>query len=211
MNSRVAKVRGLLAAGVITASLGAMHCAAGAPAAPSPPPSEDIRDIRGPKFIPPGWLLPAIAGGGALLALGAYGIWRRRQRRRSRKLLPYEIALQQLEDIRALMQPATAQQFCVAASDIVRGYIQQRFDVTVTRLTTEEFLRDLLDSSHKSLARHRRLLGDFLHQCDYVKFAGASLTLQTMEALRQSARAFVLETSAPEEKNTEAHDSLSSA
>jgi hypothetical protein len=107
-----------------------------------------------------------------------------------------------LEDIRAFMQPATARQFSTAASDIVRRYIEQRFDIAVTRRTTEEFLRDLIAAADASLARHQSLLGEFLKQCDFVKFAAMSLTLQNMESLRQSARVFVMATAKPE------HDSI---
>ncbi len=42
--------------------------------------------------------------------------------------------------------------------------------------------------------RHRSLLAEFLHQCDFVKFAGASLAVADMESLLRSARGFVLET-----------------
>jgi hypothetical protein len=158
-------------------------------------PSEDIRDIRGPKWITPAWLLPALVAAAVLLALGAYGAWRWwRRRRRPRVLLPFELALQRLEQIRALLQPARVREFSIAVSDIVRSYIEQRFEVTATHRTTEEFLRDLLDSSNVTLARHRGLLSAFLQQCDLVKFAGMSLNLQSMESLHDSARAFVLET-----------------
>ena len=168
-------------------------------------PNEDIRDIRGPKYVLPRWLLPALVAGAALLALAGYGIWRwQRRRRRPRVLLPFERALQRLEELRPLMQPAHAREFSIAASDIVRTYIEQRFDVTATHRTTEEFLHDLLESSNPSLARHRGLLAEFLQQCDLVKFAGMSLSMQSIEALQQSARAFVLETAKPEET----HDAL---
>ena len=161
--------------------------------------AEDIRDIRGPKFMFPPWLLPAVIAGAALLALGAYGIWRwLRRRRRPRVLLPFEIALQRLEEMRVLMQPADAREFSIAVSDVVRRYIEERFGATATHRTTEEFLHDLLESSHAPLARHRALLSDFLQQCDLVKFAGMSLTLQNMESLHHSARAFVLETAKPD-------------
>jgi hypothetical protein len=161
---------------------------------------EDIRDIRGPKYLFPPWLLPAVIAGAALLALGAYGIWRwLRRRRRPRVLLPFEIALQRLEEMRALMQPADAREFSIAVSDVVRRYIEERFGATATHRTTEEFLHDLLESSHAPLARHRALLAEFLQQCDLVKFAGMSLTLQNMESLHHSARAFVLETAKPAE------------
>jgi hypothetical protein len=165
------------------------------------PVAEDIRDIRGPKYDLPEWLLPTLIGAAVLIALGIYALWRRRRNRAARILLPHEIALQRLEAIGVLMQPARAREFSIAASDIVRLYIEQRFSVTVTRRTTEEFLRDLLESTDAALAEHQGLLGEFLHQCDFVKFAALSLTAQNMESLRESARAFVLATA-----NT--HDAL---
>jgi LPXTG-motif cell wall-anchored protein len=176
-------------------------------------PEEDIRDIRGPKFLLPAWILPAVIAGVAILVLAVYFFWRRRRNRRARILLPYEIALQRLEEIRTLMQPARAREFSTAASDIVRSYIEQRFAIGVTRRTTEEFLRDLLEVANTSLARHQSLLGEFLQQCDLVKFAGMALNVQNMEALGQSARAFVLATAKPEEVSAvqEAHDPLPTA
>lgn len=174
---------------------------------------EDIRDIRGPKFVQPPWLVPALIAAVLLLAVGAYLTWRwLERRRRPRALLPFELALQQLEAIRALMQPAQAREFSIAVSDIVRRYIERRFDVTATHRTTEEFLRDLLDGSNAALVRHRALLSEFLHQCDLVKFAGMSLTVQSMESLHQSSRAFVLETAGPDpEPVKEAHAPLPAA
>jgi Domain of unknown function (DUF4381) len=160
--------------------------------------AEDIRDIRGPKFILPAWALWAAIAAAVLLALCGYWLWRRQRRRRARVLTPFEIALKGLEDIRARMLPGSAREFSTEVSDIVRTYIEHRFDVTATRRTTEEFLRELLESADESLARHRTLLGEFLQQCDVVKFAAQSLTIQNMESLRQSARAFVLATAEPE-------------
>jgi hypothetical protein len=178
----------------------AAHAAALSAATAAAEAVEDIRDIRGPKFIFPPWLLPVLIAGAVLLALGAYGIWRwLRRRRRPRVLLPFEIALQRLEEMRALMQPDDAREFSIAVSDVVRRYIEERFGVTATHRTTEEFLHDLLESSHAPLARHRALLSEFLQACDLVKFAGMSLTLQNMESLHHSARAFVLETAKPDE------------
>jgi Domain of unknown function (DUF4381) len=181
-----------LALGCAAAFPGSGLCAAAAPA-------EDIRDIRGPKFILPSWALWAAFAIAVLLALCAFWLWRRQRRRRARVLTPFEVALKGLEDIRAKMLPGSAREFSTEASSIVRTYIEQRFDVTATRRTTEEFLRELLDTANASLARHRTLLGEFLQQCDVVKFAAQSLTIQNMETLRQSARAFVLATAEPEE------------
>lgn len=161
---------------------------------------EDIREIRGPKSVLAGsWVLPAVLVGALLVALGAaYVIWRRPHREaRPRNLTLSEQTLERLEGTRPLMQPATAREFGIAASEVIRNYIEKRFNVIATQRTTEEFLQTLLQSSNEALARHRSLLAEFLQQCDFVKFAGASLAIADMESLFQSARGFVLETGEP--------------
>jgi hypothetical protein len=160
--------------------------------------AEDIHDIRGPKLLPGSWILPALLTGSIVVALGAYAIWRRHQRAKlPRPLTLSEQALERLEGIRPLMLPATAREFGIAASEVIRNYIEKRFDAIATQRTTEEFLQDLLQSSNDTLARYRPLLAEFLQQCDFVKFAGVSLAVADMESLLQIARSFVLETGQP--------------
>jgi Domain of unknown function (DUF4381) len=160
--------------------------------------AEDIRDIRGPKAVPGSWVLPAVLGGAVVVALCAYAVWRRRHRRvRRRDPTISEQALEGLEKARPLMRPATAREFGIAASEVIRNYIEKRFEVIATQRTTEEFLQALLQNSNEALAGHRALLAEFLQQCDFVKFAGASLGVADMEALFRSARGFVLETGEP--------------
>ena len=159
---------------------------------------EDIRDIRGPKAVPGSWVVPAALAGALVVALRAYVVWRRRDRRaRHLTLTLSEQTLQRLESTRPLMRPATAREFGIAASGVIRDYIEKRFDIVATQRTTEEFLQTLLQDSDEALARHRSLLAEFLHQIDFVKFAGASLAITDMESLFRSARAFVLETAEP--------------
>jgi HAMP domain-containing protein len=156
---------------------------------------EDIRDIRGPKAVPGSWVLPAVLAGAIVVALCAYAAWRRRHRgTRRRGLTLSEQTLERLENTRPLMRPATAREFGIAASEVIRKYIEMRFDVIATQRTTEEFLQTLLQSSNETLARHRSLLEEFLQQCDFVKFAAGSLAVTDMESLFRSARGFVLET-----------------
>jgi hypothetical protein len=157
---------------------------------------EDIRDIRGPKAVTESWMIPAVLAGAIVVALCGYVIWRRRHRGAPlRNLTLAETTLERLEETRPLMNPATAREFGIAASEVIRNYIEQRFGVIATQQTTEEFLQTLLQGSNETLARHRSLLAQFLQQCDFVKFAGASLAVADMESLFQSARSFVLETS----------------
>jgi Domain of unknown function (DUF4381) len=158
---------------------------------------DDIRDIRGPKAVVPGsWALAAVLACVVVVALCVtYVVWRRRHRGvRPRNLTLSEQTLERLEATRPLMTPATAREFGIAASEVIRGYIEKRFAVVATQRTTEEFLQTLLQNSNEELARHRALLAEFLQQCDFVKFAGASLASADMESLFQSARKFVLET-----------------
>jgi hypothetical protein len=174
-----------------------------APTATAAPPADvstadDIRDIRGPKHIFPLGLLLAWLAAGAVLASAGYAAWRwSRRPPPPRKLALFEIALQRIEESRTLMQPSSVREFSIAISDIVRGYIEDGFDITATHRTTEEFLHDLLDSSNKALAAHRDLLQEFLFRCDEAKFAGAGLSMPIMELLHRSARSFVIESSKP--------------
>jgi hypothetical protein len=157
--------------------------------------AEDIRDIRGPKAVPGSWVVPAVLAAAIVAALCAYVVWRRRHRLVRRQTLSLsEQTLERLDSIRPLMLPDTARAFGIAASELIRDYIEKRFDVVATQRTTEEFLQALLQSSNEALARHRSVLAEFLHQCDFVKFAGDSLAVADMESLFSSARRFVLET-----------------
>jgi hypothetical protein len=160
--------------------------------------ADDIRDIRGPKAVSGSWLVPVVIAGAVVVMICAYAIWRRRQRgTRLRSLTLSEQTLGRLEDTRSLMRPATAREFGIAASEVIRNYIEKRFAAIATQRTTEEFLQTLLQSSNEELVRHRTLLAEFLQQCDFVKFAGASLAVKDMESLYQSARGFVLQTGEP--------------
>jgi hypothetical protein len=196
------KVSGRLGLGILmlagcTSPWAAQPSPASAAVAASPAPPEDIRDIRGPKSLlglseSPVWL---IAFGAAFLAAGAYGLWLWRHRGARGPLLePYELALQQLDEARRHLQPGSGREFAGTVSDIVRRYIELQFRVTVSRRTTEEFLQDLLSASNTTLAQQRPLLGEFLGQSDLIKFAGNSLTMQTLDSLLQSARHLVRET-----------------
>ena len=59
------------------------------------------------------------------------------------------------------------------------------------RLTTEEFLRDLVEVRETMLASHRALLGDFLEHCDLAKFAGWRYSMPALEDMHNTAVTFV--------------------
>jgi hypothetical protein len=153
----------------------------------------DIRGIRAPKAGAGPWAHPQMLALAAIAALClVYVLWRWLQHA-GQPLSLSKSTLRRLESTRALMSPQTAQAFGASASDVIRDFIEKRFQVVATRQTTEEFLQALLHSSNEVLARHRASLQQFLQQCDFVKFTGDSLAVDDMESLLQSARCFVLE------------------
>jgi hypothetical protein len=110
------------------------------------------------------------------------------------QMLPHEIALQRLEEARRLMDPEHAREYSFAVSNIIRNYVEERFRVHAPTLTTEEFLRDLVEVRDTMLEPHRALLAEFLQHCDLAKFAGWRYSMPDLEAMHDSARTFVQQT-----------------
>jgi len=199
-------LRPVLAAGLLSLAAVTAHAAGAAPPTNLPPanaspgaaaaPEEDIRDIRPPFHIPSN--LPGILGaaGAAALAAAGYGAWRW-TRKGARKLLPYEIALEKLEATRSLIHPETAREFSIAVSEIVRSFIEECFPVRAAHRTTDEFLHELAAQSDSPLAAHREAFAPFLEHCDLAKFARWNLPEPQMEAMLDSARAFILSIAKP--------------
>jgi hypothetical protein len=157
--------------------------------------NEDIRDVRGPISVPVGmpWAWITMASVAVLGGLVAGWLYLRRHSS-TRAKLAYEIAFEQLERARSLMQPEQAREFSIQVSEAVRTYIDQRFELGATHCTSEEFLAGLLSDPHSPLQIHTEALQDFLGHCDLAKFAGFSLAVPQMEAMHASAWRLVDET-----------------
>ena len=78
-------------------------------------------------------------------------------------------------------------------SSIVRQYLEDRFDMRAPELTTEEFLVSVSDSPDLSVA-HQRLLREFLHYADLVKFARMVPGEEDIRQAIERARQFLDET-----------------
>ena len=158
---------------------------------------EDIRDIRQPRHLPTplSWVV-ASAGVVALLA-AALGWWAWLRRKRANTLLPHEIALQHLEAARHLMDPEHAREYCFAVSRIIRNYVEDQLHFHAPRLTTEEFLHEVVEVPGKITETHRPLLGQFLQHCDLAKFAGWRYSTEALAVMHASAIDFVQQSAAP--------------
>ncbi|MBL7204966.1 MAG: hypothetical protein ISS63_11640 [Desulfobacteraceae bacterium] len=178
---------------------------------PSPPTAvlssmaDDIRDIRGPLHIPDPLLWLYYAIGACLFLVGAAAAWRWLRRRKVlRAKLAFELAFEQLKRAKALMKPETGDEFSVAVSNAIRTYIESRFDLRVTRHTTEEFMARIAADPSGGLGEHADLLHNFLEHCDLAKFARYMLTLDQMKEMHRSAWDFVDKTRPrPEEKSSD--------
>jgi hypothetical protein len=159
------------------------------------PPDDEIDDIRPPYFYLGGFSWWWLALG--LLALAAVAVILFLLLRGNRQLSAksaYELALEKLEQARALIREDTPIPYAVMVSETVRSYLGQRFHSPSTRRTTEEFLRQMEADRATPLAEHRDLLGKFLQSCDLVKFARYQPTLSELEGVQQRACDFVLAT-----------------
>lgn len=160
-------------------------------------PLPDIHDIRAPFLIPQDWRLPALIAAVVLLGLAlCWWVWRRIRARRPQLTL-LQRTLQQLEATRVLMEAGDARAFSAAVSDVVRTYVEARFDVRATHRTTAEFLNDCLAQVGSALQAHEQALAQFLRFCDLAKFARWSFDGQQMQGMLASARHFVETTAAP--------------
>jgi hypothetical protein len=161
----------------------------------------DIRDIAAPEPVPRDLRPWYVAGGvlAALLALALGWRWLRRRRRTADAALPprppHEIAADALRALRARRLPETGEfkEFYSTLSDIVRRYLEDRFQVRAPEMTTEEFLAATARGAALERA-HRALLGSFLAESDLVKFARFVPTLDDSERALVAAERFVSDT-----------------
>ncbi|MEO5913125.1 MAG: DUF4381 family protein [Luteolibacter sp.] len=179
--------------------------AAGHLAAQNPAAAEDIRGPKPLVEIPvpekPHFEFWLGVGGGVLLVLVAWFIWRS-YRGKQRRKSPPEIALASLAELEANRESLEAEAFANRAAQTVRQYIADRFGIAAPRRTTEEFLRDLAKDESQSLAGESDHLRVFLKSCDLAKFAGSNLDTQQRGELVQAARSFVTSTAVSNSTST---------
>jgi len=149
----------------------------------------DIRDVKPPVNLPDlGWLVLCLL---VLIAVAA-GIYFLLRYKKSLQVplkpqvpeLPsWEKAYQQLEALRRenLLDKGLFKEFFTRVADIVRHYMENRFNIHAPRMTTEEFLYYLGITGHLNEPQ-KIVLKEFLNSCDMVKFAKYAST--TVEALK---------------------------
>lgn len=138
------------------------------------------RDISGILAPPPKPLDPrtvamyAAIGLGALAVLVGLFIWLRRMLIQPAPPIPaHEWALHELNSLSATDAAGRDQIKAIyyRVSEIVREYIERRFNIAAPDMTTEEFLRATATRRRSALPFDPNQLAPFLEQCDIVKYA----------------------------------------
>ncbi len=163
------------------------NAAAGAPG---------LQDIRGPIDLSmvSGWLIRSLLVA-IPLGLLAFAWWRRRSRvaqapERIRETAAARARARLSASWGYLEQP---ERFCTLLSEIIRIYLEERLGLRAPDRTTEEFLGDLQGSIALDQG-HKRLLEEFLTQCDLAKFAKGDPGREELERLHQLASRLVEDT-----------------
>jgi len=172
------------------------------PSQPSGTNSLDIRPLKGPVEIPSTWDWLWWIALVALVAIAAWLIWRKLRLKKTTPkpavvISAHRRAKDQLRQATELM--SDPYKFCSLVSDVLRGYVEERFQLKAPERTTEEFMGELR-SSTKLRPDHKSLLEDFLVRCDLVKFARFEPTVPELEGLLDSAYRFVEETAPLDEQ-----------
>lgn len=105
---------------------------------------------------------------------------------------PWQIAmgdLQKLED----SLPVNSEHFFVTLTDILRSYLEKRFELPATEQATPEFLHTLQHSRTLS-SEQTLMLTDFLTAADMIKFAKGESTQEQQETALKQAVQFVVQT-----------------
>jgi len=135
----------------------------------------ELHDIYPPVELPsppPLWLWGAIAA--AVVVLTLLGIFLVRRRRRRATVAPTSAEDQALADIaraRLLHNDAQYAPYARELSDILRRYLESRFQLFSTKRTSSELLHALAAQNNELFARNQGLITDLLQQADMAKFA----------------------------------------
>jgi hypothetical protein len=163
---------------------------------------KQLHDVRGPIKLPepPPWPRWPLGVGLAVLVAGVMlGIWRvrRRVQPETPPLSPQAWAVRELERLEALNLPEQGEinRYHTLLSDVLRRFLELRFQLHAPRQTTAEFLKAAETSLQLSPAQ-QELLREFLQRCDLAKFARAAASPEECRTAAELARTFISETGA---------------
>lgn len=122
-----------------------------------------------------------------------------RKRKKKEKILScWEIAIKDLNQLRSEYQSGIVNPLkCISQlTDIVRGYLEERFSIHAPKQTTSEFLVNMESSSSPLNNKNRNFLREFMVSADMIKFAKHEACKEMIESSISRA-ALLIEESIP--------------
>ncbi|MBN2269184.1 MAG: hypothetical protein JXN61_01130 [Sedimentisphaerales bacterium] len=164
---------------------------------------EDIDDVVEMAREASFWWVWALA---AACIAGAAVAWLLMRRKRAMELIrifrpAHEIAYARLRALvkEDLLKGGRVKEFYERISNILRHYIEDRFDLRAPERTTEEFLSELARTELLG-AGDKDGLGEFLTHCDLVKFAKHHPTTEQIQRTFDLVKKFIEKTKSDERK-----------
>jgi len=161
---------------------------------------EDVVDMPRQGSFLPVWIL------GACVFITAAIIWLFLRRKRAIQLVrifkpAHEVAYARLKALvkADLVSAGKIMEFYECISDILRHYIEHRFDLRAPERTTEEFLAELALSDALG-GPDKKMLEEFLLHCDLVKFAKHDPTGEQVQRTFDIVKEFIEKTKSDERK-----------
>ncbi len=109
---------------------------------------------------------------------------------------PWDVALSAITRLkRKVDEKNILNEICIATlTDIIRVYLEKRFDLHAPTQTTNEFLKDLNRENSPLQEIHKVFLKDFMQSSDFVKFANLPVDKTLINEALTKAKSLVLET-----------------
>lgn len=160
--------------------------------------AEALRDVKPPLELPeiPLFFYFLIFVLAILILRGIFYFKRRFQAVKViQPLSAWEKALGKIEQLQrsSLIKQNRFKEFYSQLSEILRGYMEERFLIKAVEMTTQEFLISLRGAQDLTPMQKGKL-EDFLTMSDLVKFAKQIPTLQDIEKHLELTRSIILET-----------------
>jgi len=165
-----------------------------------------IADIEGVVNIPAEpsyWWIWVLSAAGIIAGVV---FWLNRRRQQAKELVrifkpAHEIAYDRLRTLveQDLVKAGKIKVFYERISDILRHYIEHRFNLRAPERTTEEFLAELTSANVLGKPDQDRL-GEFLQHCDLVKFAKYAPTTEQVQKTFDLVKDFIETTRSDDKK-----------
>ncbi|WP_163335962.1 hypothetical protein [Desulfopila sp. IMCC35008] len=159
-----------------------------------------LHDIHPPVDLPEP--VPYILYGSIVLALlvalGLLLFWLQKKRTKPAPVIPPGIlARSELMEARSLITDSTTLNYMSRVSDILRHYIEARFNLNPTRQTTREFFNSRAITEQESpLTPYRGELKQCLESCDLAKYAHRGAQVSQLQQMEETILGFINTTSA---------------